>query len=324
MRSRFITRPPTQGIKILLLLAVLPVAALGCRGWTSEQPPVHLNPNMDTQIKYKPSRESKFFDNGRAMQMPVEGTVPRTLAGTEGRDADFLALDDHKYTGKVDGKDALGFPEGFEVNETTLARGQERYNIYCAPCHATSGNGKGTVARRYPIPPPTFHQERIHNLALGNLYQTITHGKNWPNMPSYANQIPVDDRWAIIGYLRALMRTQKPDLPLVPSADAQPVDPSTVSADDPVAKGKAIYGNICVACHSLDGSAMVGPTYKGIWGRKGKDTEGNEYVVNEEYVIESIKYPNKRVVAGYAPVMPVLELTDDDIQYIIAFMKTLK
>jgi mono/diheme cytochrome c family protein len=315
MRARFNT---------LLLVAIVPVALLGCRGWTSEQPPVHLNPNMDTQVKYKPYRASKFFEDGRAMRMPVEGTVPRTLTGAEERDADFLALADDMYTGQVDGKDILGFPEGFEVNETVLARGQERYNIFCAPCHAKDGAGNGTVARRYPIPPPTFHQERIQNLALGNIFQTITHGKNWPNMPSYAAQVSVKDRWAIIAYLRALMRTQNPAIGLVPDPNAQPVDPSTIQ-DDPVAKGEAIYKQVCIACHSLDGNAVVGPTFKGIWGRAGKDTNGGEYTVDEAYVIESIKEPSKRIAGGFMPVMPPQpQLTDDDIQAIIAYMKTLK
>lgn len=318
------TRSRTPRLVLVATLVAVGLPALaGCRGWASEAPPVHLNPNMDTQHKYRPYRASAFFEDGRAMRMPIEGTVPRTLSGTEPRDADYVGADEHMYTGKTGGKDALGFPAGFVVDETTLKRGKERYDIYCAPCHAKDGSGKGTVATRLPVPPPSFHQERIHNLPLGNIFQTITHGKNPPNMPSYAHQIEVKDRWAIISYLRALMRTQKADLGLLPSADLVAKDPSEL-AGDPMAQAEALYKKVCIACHTLDGTKVVGPTFKGVYGRAGKDTQGNAYVVDDAFIKESIMTPNARVAEGFFPVMPPQQLSDDEMKALIEWMKTLK
>lgn len=316
--------------KIVLLCAVaLVTSTLGCRGWTSEKPPVHLNPNMDTQKKLKAYRANDFFPNGRVMQMPIEGTVPRTLAGNERRDGSFLALDDHFYTGMVDGKEALGFPSAFKIDEATLVRGQERYNIYCAPCHAVAGDGKGTVAKRLPVPPPSFHQERIHNLPLGSVFNTISHGKNYPNMPSYADKLDAQDRWAVIAYLRAMMRTKKGGLPLEPGADSQGPDLATL-AGNPVAMGEAVYKKVCIACHSVDGSRLVGPSFKGLWGKASKDAAGADYVVDEAYFIESVREPNARIAGGdppYPPAMPAQTpamLSDEELQGVMAWIQTLK
>lgn len=199
-------------------------ATSGCRGWTSEQPPVHLNPNMDTQDKYKPYRNSDYFADGRAMRTPPAGTVARTVSGTSARDADYLRTDEAFYFATAGGELASGgqllqgLPDTLDVNGELLARGQERYNIYCAPCHAQHGNGKGTVASRLRIKPPNFHEETWRKQSVSHFYRVITHGKPLPedrsdpsiamNMPSYAAQIPVKDRWAIALYVRALQQSQ--------------------------------------------------------------------------------------------------------------------
>ena len=201
---------PLLGTALLITLA-----ASGCRGWTSDQPPVHLNPNMDTQEKHKAYRGSDFFDDGRSMRTPPEGTVARTVAGDSVRDDDFLRLDEAYYFGTASGKTLAGLPDRLRVSSELLARGQERYNIYCAPCHAQHGSGEGTVASRLTIKPPDFHTDTLRGLSVSHFYRIITHGKPLPedgadrlNMPSYAAQVPVEDRWAIALYVRALQQSQ--------------------------------------------------------------------------------------------------------------------
>lgn len=207
------------------------VALSGCRGWETEKRPIHPNPNMDTQEKLKPYRASDFFTDGRAMRMPVDGTVPRTVAGNTERDLDFVAEDSHRYEGTLNGELAASFPTGFDASAENMKRGQQRYNIYCTPCHGKDGNGQGPVARRLSVKPPTFHQQRIWDLPAGSIYQTITHGKNVPNMPAYNTQITVSDRWAIVYYLRALMTSQNPSLGLFAKAEPPP------AADEAAAEG---------------------------------------------------------------------------------------
>lgn len=187
-----------------LALAVLTLA--GCsRGRTTDKPPVHLNPNMDTQQKYKPFRSSTFFADGSTMRTPLPGTV------AQGELRDDLAL----YTGKnEDGTYASTNP--LPVTKDFLNRGQERFNIYCAPCHSQVGDGKGIIVDyKYPIPPTSVHEERIRQAEDGYLFEIISKGVR--NMPAYDHQIPVNDRWAIVSYVRALQRSQHASIGDIPS-----------------------------------------------------------------------------------------------------------
>jgi len=312
-------RKPTTFILGVALVAAM--SATGCRGWESSKPPIHPNPNMDTQEKLKPYRASTFFADGRAMQTPPEGTVARTMGGDSARDAFFVATDSHMYEGKKDGEFAWTFPEQIATNDATIARGQQRYGIYCKPCHG-EGDGKGTVADKLMIPPPDFNQERINNLALGDIFNTISHGKNLPNMPSYGKQISVEDRWAIVMYVRDYMRKKNPKLELLPDPNAAPKLADL--AGDPVALGEAVYKSRCLACHSIDGSRIVGPTFKGLIGREGEAESGAKYVVDEAYIRESMMEPLKVVVKGYPPAMPQQVVTDDEFNGLIAYLKTLQ
>ncbi len=184
-----------KGLSALSLI-LLTLFLSGCfRGSTSDKPPIHINPSMDDQPKYLAQSKSKFFANGSTMRMPVEGTV---------------ALDElHKNTEYYYGKDKEGqlvkkAPVKFTMK--LLRRGQERFNIYCSPCHSKVGDGQGIVIKRGFIPAPTFHDDRLRNIEDGYIFNVITNG--FRNMPSYAYQVPVADRWAIVGYLRALQRSQ--------------------------------------------------------------------------------------------------------------------
>ncbi len=183
---------------IRLTSAVLLVAALalGCvRGRPSDDPPIHLNPNMDRQEKYLPQAEGKFFADGMTMRKPVAGTVARGE----------LNEDDAYYRGR-DERDSLIARMPVEITMQLLQRGQERYNIYCSPCHGKTGDGKGIIVQRGMLPPPSFHEARLLQAPDGHFYDVITNGIR--NMPTYRHQIPVPDRWAIVAYLRALQRSQ--------------------------------------------------------------------------------------------------------------------
>jgi mono/diheme cytochrome c family protein len=175
-------------IALLLLL-------VGCRGSTSDLPPVHINPNMDFQQKFEAQEANPLFADGRAMRPPVPGTVARG----------FLRASTPYYTGL----DEAGTPVVTMPVDLTLAlvtRGRQRYNIYCSPCHGRAGDGQGIVIARGFVPAPSYFEQRLIDAPDGHLYDVITNGYN--TMPSYAQQIPVQDRWAIVSYIRALQFSQ--------------------------------------------------------------------------------------------------------------------
>ena len=187
------------GVIILLLVTVA-----GCtRERPSEKPPIHVNLNMDFQERYNPQAKSKFFADSSAMRPLVPGTVARG----------WLREDVEYYTGK----DEKGQPikkNPVPVDLPLLKRGQQRFNIYCSPCHSRLGDGKGIMVERGYLPPPSFHQALVRNYPDGHIFDVITNGIR--NMPSYGAQVPVADRWAIIAYIRALERSQDATLDDVP------------------------------------------------------------------------------------------------------------
>lgn len=199
-----------------LVLGVALGGLFGCRGEPSSKPPIHLNRNMDTQDKYKPYRESAFFGDHRAMRQPPANTVAwgRTSVARLDEDRHMLRDDDAYYLGygELDAEQKPVWVTAIPARPSMqmLRRGQERYDIYCAPCHDTAGYGKGPVVlRNWPIPVPSYHDARLVEMPVGQIYGAIAYGVNNYNMPSYANQIPVDDRWAIVAYVRALQLSQK-------------------------------------------------------------------------------------------------------------------
>jgi mono/diheme cytochrome c family protein len=188
-------------------LAIMVMAALlaaGCfRGLPSDNPPIHAIPDMDEQPKYNPQEASKFFPDGSAMRPPVPGTVAQ---GQLRQDSAFF-----------EGRDANGqFLQIAPVHITPglLERGQERFNIYCSPCHSRLGDGRGIMVERGYTPPPTFHSDRLRQIADGHIFNVITNGVR--TMPSYSDQIRPEDRWAIVVYLRALQRSHNAGIQDVP------------------------------------------------------------------------------------------------------------
>ncbi len=191
-------------LKLFALLLIVPLLFVGCfRGTTSDKPAIHLNPNMDDQQKYDPQEKSTFFADGRTMRDLVEGTVARGE----------LNEDDAFYRGKTENGDFVkSIP--VEVTSKLLSRGEERYNIFCAPCHNKSGDGDGIVAKRGFMRPPSLFQENVVAFDDGYIYDVINNGVRI--MPAYRKQIPVNDRWAIVAYVRALQKEQKATAQVIP------------------------------------------------------------------------------------------------------------
>ncbi len=150
--------------------------------------------DMQNQPKFYPQRGTTFYADGRSVRPQVENTVGR----------DQLHEDAYFYTGIEGGKEGDGLP--IPLTAATLQRGQERYNIYCAPCHSRVGNGDGMIVQRGYRPAGNFHTDRLRSAPLGHFFAVITNG--YGAMPDYSAQVTPPDRWAIAAYIRALQLSQ--------------------------------------------------------------------------------------------------------------------
>ena len=225
------------GIGVLLVAVCL--AGAGCRR------------DMQDQPKMKPYRSTSFFGDGQSMRQPIPGTVARG----------FLRTDKELFTGKKDGAttgtatpaaspqatgngqqagqqggqqadganaypdDVTEFP--FPITKETVVRGKERYEIFCSVCHGLTGNGDGMIVRRGFRQAASFHEDRLRKAPVGHFFDAITNG--WGAMPPYNSQIPVQDRWAIIAYVRALQLSQPQAAPS-PVPGSSPLPSPTPSA----------------------------------------------------------------------------------------------
>lgn len=196
-------------MRTLLMALALATLAAGCIGAESSEPPVVGIRNMYNQPRYDTQERQPFFADQRSMRPQVAGTVSREM--TKGfAHATGLAAQSKAY---IDEVPRVIIAE-FGTREAIMARGQDRYDIYCAPCHSFSGDGKGMISRRAAalgaagLIAPTFHDDRLRHIPDGQLFATITNGVR--NMPSYAHSLPVNDRWAIVQYVRALQLSQAP------------------------------------------------------------------------------------------------------------------
>ena len=191
----------------LAFIVVAVVSLAGFRGCTSTRNPIELFDDMVRQPKYKAQGRSAFFADGRTDRPIPANTIARG----------DLQADDHRYRGKnADGTFVRGFPASLPVSHELIARGQERYTIYCAPCHGAVGDGQGITKAYGMTATPTYHDDRLRQMAEGELFTTITNGKN--TMMPYADKLPADDRWAVIAYLRAHQRAQNGRIDDVPAA----------------------------------------------------------------------------------------------------------
>ncbi len=173
------------------IVSALAFATFGCRQ------------DMHNQPRYKPLAASNFFGDGRSARPVIEDTVARG----------HMRLDEARFTGKVNGADVDTFP--FAITRADMRRGQERFNIYCSPCHGRLGDGQGMIVRRGFRQPPSYYSDRLLKAPLGHYFDVVTNG--FGAMPSYASRVPVDDRWRIISYIRALQYSGSATLNDVPA-----------------------------------------------------------------------------------------------------------
>lgn len=194
--------------KLLWAVAGLTMLTVGCRY------------DMQDQPRYKPYKESTFFGDKRASRDLPEGTVARGQL----RDNKALYTGKKEVTGTVapatTAVDASGntvvtsFPDAIEefpvpVTKELIDRGEQRYKVFCIVCHGATGNGDGMIVRRGFSKPPTYNDDRLRNAPVGHFFDVITNG--YGKMNSYASQIPVADRWAIVAYIRTLQLSQRPN-----------------------------------------------------------------------------------------------------------------
>ncbi len=204
-----------RNLKLIVCLAAFALA--GCRQ------------DMHNQPKYRPLRASTFFADGQSARLPVANTVARGL----------LREDSLLYEGKVNGQLADEFP--MPVTAEVMARGQERFNAFCSPCHGRTGQGDGMVVQRGFRAPPSYHEERLRNAPVGYFFDVMTHG--FGAMQDYSAQIPVADRWAIAAYIRALQYSQHATVNDVPVEQRAELDnptraPGTPAGEPAPAEGR--------------------------------------------------------------------------------------
>ena len=223
-REPELRRPPFAAIAIGLILIVaswLPLVLFArARVKRSEEPRILLVQDMGSQPKYREQQTNDLFADNRADRPHVAGTVARGE----------LQEDDHYYRGYsmtvgADGKNQVkffdGFPQQVTVDDRLLERGRDRFNIYCTACHGYDGYARGSVEVRSehignPLNAKSLHEDLVRGRPDGHLFNTITNGIR--NMPSYSSQIPVEDRWAIVAYVRALQLSQNAPASLVDAA----------------------------------------------------------------------------------------------------------
>ncbi len=203
---------------LFALLVVLVVSIAGFRGQKSSVPPIEIFPDMDHQPKVKAQVPSTFFADGRGNRPPVPGTVPigyaiplhKPVDGSVGeasgpyKEVYFSSAPIYFDTGKFGDQWGTGMP--VEITPELIARGQERFTINCAVCHGATGAGTGIAGKYGLVAIANLHQDRIRQMADGEIFNTITNGKN--TMMGYGDRIQVPDRWAIIAYVRALQKSQ--------------------------------------------------------------------------------------------------------------------
>jgi mono/diheme cytochrome c family protein len=166
--------------------------------------------DMHIQPYYRPLAKSDFFADGRSARNPVDGTVARG----------DLREDSYLYTGKIGGNPGEYMP--FPVTADVLARGHERFNVYCTPCHGRVGDGDGFIPSRGLKRPPSYHIERLRKAPVGYFFDVMTNG--FGVMPDYSMQIAPRDRWAIVAYVRALQLSQNATSADVPAGQKVPAD----------------------------------------------------------------------------------------------------
>lgn len=287
---------------------------------------------MQFQNRFNAQEKNEFFENNMSMRPPVDGTIARGK----------LRQNPELYEGRTEnGEFVTEIP--FEVTQSFLYRGQERYDIFCTPCHGKLGDGQGIVMTgQYGyVPAPSYHRQASYDMPDGQFYSAIAEGIR--SMPAYNTQIEVEDRWAIVAYIRALQRSQNVPREEIEEYDidlaqlqteyealmerqealAEAQAASSGQEEISAARGEQLYtANACQTCHSLDGSQRVGPSFVGLYGADRQFTDGTTAVADEDYISNSIINPADNIVEGYNNVMPNYNyLSDGEIQSLVEFIK---
>ncbi|MDA7618705.1 cytochrome c [Verrucomicrobia bacterium] len=191
-------------LTLYILAIVAFVGVAGFRGGLSRKPPIEVFPDMDRQMKLRPQEANRFFGNHRSSQLHVDGTIAR---GAPYKD---IPVNTGRQSGSTNWVEVNPVP----FSEALMERGRQRYDIYCQPCHGAAGDGKGITTKYGMIAVANFHDPRLVSMTDGEIFNTITHGKNL--MGPYGANIKIHDRWAIIAYLRALQRSRLSTMEDVP------------------------------------------------------------------------------------------------------------
>jgi mono/diheme cytochrome c family protein len=230
---------------LFLLLMIAVVAVLGFRGQKTTGPPLEVFPDMVRQMKVRAQAPLEFFADERGPRMPIAGTIPigydmpqaKTIATPAAAlpvpemrsQLAFSARPDYHDTGKMGNNWGTGIP--LQVTPDLLRRGQERFNITCAMCHGATASGNG-ITKQYGLTTVvSLQDDRIRKMADGEIFNTITNGKN--TMMAYGPTITVEDRWAIIAYLRALQRSHAATIADVPPEHRADLEKPAESSSPP-------------------------------------------------------------------------------------------
>jgi len=190
-------------VLIIVAGAAILAGIAGLQGRMSRKPPLEVFSDMDRQMKLRPQKPNDFFANGTSSQFPPAGTISRSEPVQSANGAVYRFEDSPVNTGKISGTTNFVETNPLHVDVQLLARGRERFDIYCAPCHGKTGDGNGITKKIGDMPAvANLHDKRIVEMTDGEIFNTIGNGKGL--MGAYGPIVPTEDRWAIIGYLRAL------------------------------------------------------------------------------------------------------------------------
>jgi mono/diheme cytochrome c family protein len=203
-------------LRSVVALAVLSGALAACRQ------------DMHDAPRYEALEASAFFADGHSSRTLVANTIARGQ----------LREDEHLYTGKVGGQLVTEFP--MPVTADVMARGQERFNVFCSPCHGRTGDGTGMIVQRGFRQPPSYYEDRLVNAPVGYLFDVMTNG--FGAMQDYSAQVPVADRWAIAAYIRALQLSRHGTMDDVPADRREELESSPVTPPPPPPAGVVPIG----------------------------------------------------------------------------------
>lgn len=190
-------------LTIFVVCVLVVVGVLGLRGRHFRKPPLYIFPDMEFQLKLRPQKESGFFTNGLTSQLPIPGTIARSTPLQSANGPVYPYEDSPVNTGRITGTTNFIENNPMPITAALLKRGQQRFTINCTPCHGQLGEGKGITQKIGAMAVvANLHDKRIVELPDGEIFYVITNGRNL--MGSYGANVTVEDRWAIVAYLRAL------------------------------------------------------------------------------------------------------------------------